>query len=115
MPGAVQLKNKRVLGWGLARTGVATSLFCARRGAMVTATDTRAESEIGEAVNSLRNAGVQLELGGHRENTFLQQELIIPSPGVPADAPLLQAARAKAITIWSEIELAYRFRQGKLI
>jgi UDP-N-acetylmuramoylalanine--D-glutamate ligase len=115
MPGAVQLQNKRVLVVGLARTGVATSLFCARRGAMVTATDTRAESEIGEAVNSLRNAGVQLELGGHRENTFLQQELIIPSPGVPADAPLLQAARAKAITIWSEIELAYRFRQGKLI
>jgi UDP-N-acetylmuramoylalanine--D-glutamate ligase len=45
----------------------------------------------------------------------LRQDLIIPSPGVPADAPLLQAALAKGVTIWSEIELAYRFRQGKLI
>jgi UDP-N-acetylmuramoylalanine--D-glutamate ligase len=56
-----------------------------------------------------------VELGSHNENTFLQQDLIIPSPGVPADSPLLQGARAKGVTIWSEIELAYRFRQGKLV
>ena len=115
MPGPVQLQNKQVLVVGLARTGVATSLFCAKRGAIVTATDARAESEIGEAAAEVRIAGVRLELGGHQESTFLRQDLIIPSPGVPADALLLQAARAKGITIWSEIELAYRFRQGKLI
>src|SRR4029077_18088928 len=56
-----------------------------------------------------------LELGGHREKTFVEQHLIIPSPGVPADAPLLQAARAKGVTIWSEIELADRFLKGRLI
>jgi UDP-N-acetylmuramoylalanine--D-glutamate ligase len=94
---------------------VATALFCTERGAAVTATDTRNEDEIGDAVARLRDAAAKLELGGHNESTFLQQDLIIPSPGVPADAPLLQAARAKGITIWSEIELAYRFRQGKLI
>ena len=114
MPGPVELKNKRVLVIGLARTGLATALFCAARGAAVTATDTRSEAEIGESVAQLRGAGVSLELGGHHEKTFLQQDLI-PSPGVPSDAPLLQAARAKGVTIWSEIELAYRFRKGKLI
>jgi len=115
MPGPVDLKNKRVLVVGLARTGIATALFCATRGATVTATDARNETEIGDALATVRDAGVRLELGGHQENTFLQQDLIIPSPGVPADAPLLQAARAKGVAIWSEIELAYRFRQGKLI
>jgi len=115
MPGPVELKNKRVLVVGLARTGVATALFCAGRGAAVTATDSRSEAEIGGEIERLRAAGVSLELGGHQEQTFLQQDLIIPSPGVPADAPLLQAARAKGVMIWSEIELAYRFRQGKLI
>jgi len=116
MPGPVELKNKRVLVVGLARTGIATALFCATRGASVTATDSRGEAEIGaDATAKLRAANVKLELGGHREETFLQPELIVPSPGVPADAPLLQAARAKGVTIWSEIELAYRFRQGKLI
>jgi UDP-N-acetylmuramoylalanine--D-glutamate ligase len=104
-----------VLVVGLARTGVATALFCAARGARVTATDSRKEAEIGDALAQVRDAGVKLELGRHNENTFLQQDFIIPSPGVPADSPLLQAARAKGVTIWSEIELAYRFRRGKLI
>jgi UDP-N-acetylmuramoylalanine--D-glutamate ligase len=115
MPGAVELKNKRVLVVGLARTGVATALFCAARGAGVTATDSRNEAEIGDTVAKVRDAGVKLELGGHNENTLLQQDLIIPSPGVPADSPLVLAAREKGVTVWSEIELAYRFRQGKLI
>jgi len=100
---------------GLARTGVATALFCATRGALVTATDTRREAEIGEACTQLRVVGVKLELGEHREGTFVAQDLIIPSRGVPADATLLQAARAKGVTIWSEIELADRFLKGRLI
>jgi UDP-N-acetylmuramoylalanine--D-glutamate ligase len=111
----MELNNKLVLVVGLARTGMATALFCAARGAAVTATDSRTEAEIGESVAQLRAAGVALELGGHQEKTFLQQDLIVPSPGVPADAPLLNAARAKGVTIWSEIELAYRFLQGKMI
>src|ERR1700686_3297923 len=116
MPGTVELKNKRVLVVGLARTGIATALFCAGRGAAVTATDSRGEAEIGEEiVAKLRDANVRLELGGHQEQIFLRQDLIIPSPGVPADAPLLQAARAKGVTIWSEVELADRFLDGRLI
>jgi UDP-N-acetylmuramoylalanine--D-glutamate ligase len=115
MANPFELRGKRVLVVGLARTGVATSLFCAARGGHVTATDTRAENEIGEALAPLRAAGVNLELGGHRENTFLEQDLIVPSPGVPADAPLLQAARPKGISIWSEVELADRFLHGRLI
>lgn len=100
---------------GLARTGVATATFCAAKGAHVTVTDSRSESEIGEAVGTLGAAGVTLELGGHREETFLQQDLIIPSPGVPADEIHLQAARAHGAKVWSEIELAYRFMKGRLI
>src|ERR1700731_4615176 len=115
MPGPVELKNKRVLVVGLARTGVATALFCAARGARVTATDTRGESEIGETIAKLHEAGVALELGGHREKSFLEQALIIPSPGAPADDAHLKAARAKGVTIWSEIELAYRFMRGRLL
>src|SRR5271154_90653 len=115
MPGGIELRGKRVLVVGLARTGVATSVFCAARGASVTATDSRTETEIGEATAKLKDAGVTLELGSHHEEAFLAQDLIIPSPGVPADEPHLRAARAKGTTIWSEIELAYRFMKGRLI
>jgi UDP-N-acetylmuramoylalanine--D-glutamate ligase len=115
MPNPFELRGKRALVVGLARTGVATALFCVARGATVTATDSRTEDEIGKEIAKLREAGVTLELGGHQEKTFLAQDLVVPSPGVPADAPLLKAARGKGITIWSEIELAYRFLKGRLI
>src|ERR1700685_3258384 len=115
MPRGLDLEGKRVLVVGLARTGIATALFCAARGAIVTATEGRAESEGGDAGEKLLAAGVTLELGGHREETFLAQNLIIPSPGVPPMLPQLQAARAAQIPIWSEIELAWRFLRGKLV
>jgi UDP-N-acetylmuramoylalanine--D-glutamate ligase len=105
----------RVLVVGLARTGVATADFCVAHNAIVTATEWRKEAELGDIPAKLRDSNVSLELGGHTEKTFLAQDLIIPSPGVRADDPFLVAARAKGITIWSEIELAYRFLNGKLI
>ncbi len=71
MPGRMELKNKRVLVVGLARTGVATALFCAGRGAAVTGTDSRNQAEVGEEITAkLRAANVNLELGGHQEQTF---------------------------------------------
>ncbi len=38
-----------------------------------------------------------LELGGHTEKTFLAQDLIIPSPGVPADDPFLSRRVPRAL------------------
>jgi UDP-N-acetylmuramoylalanine--D-glutamate ligase len=111
----VHLEGKRVLVVGLARTGVATALFCARRGARVTATDERDAAQLGASVAELSAAGCALELGGHRSETFLRQDLIVPSPGVPANQPGLVAARAAGIPVWSEIELAWRFLRGRLV
>ena len=115
MKPGIELEGKRVLVVGLARTGIATALFCAARGARVTATEGRPESEVAEAAAKLRAAGCTLELGGHREETFLAQDLIIPSPGVPSSLPEFQAAHAAKIKTWSEIELAWRFLRGKVV
>jgi UDP-N-acetylmuramoylalanine--D-glutamate ligase len=115
MTGGFELRGKHVLVIGLARTGIATARFCAEHGASVTAMDSHEEHELGTDVLHLREEGVKLELGGHPESSLLKQDLVIPSPGVPADAPLLQAARRKHITVWSEIELADRFLDGRLI
>jgi len=115
MTGGFELRGKHVLVIGLARTGIATARFCAEHGATVTATDTHSESELGAEALSLREEGVTLELGAHPDTALPHQDLVIPSPGVPADAPLLRSAREKNITVWSEIELADRFLDGRLI
>ena len=111
----LDLRGKRVLAVGLARTGVATALFCAARGARVTATDVRPAAELAESASKLSAAGVSLELGGHRHASFLLADLIVPSPGVAWDQPDLIAARKNGVAVWSEIELAWRFLRGRLI
>lgn len=109
------LSGKRVLVVGLARTGVVTSLFSAGYGATVTATDERPEAGLAETAAQLRAAGVKLELGGHVDASFLEQDLIVVSPGVPAKLPPLELARKRGIPVWSEIELAWRYLRGKLV
>lgn len=115
MKPVIELAGKKVLVVGLARTGIATALFCAERGARVTATEERSEAQLAETAAKLRAAGVTLELGGHRALTFTEQDLIVPSPGVPPTMPALAAARAIGVPVWSEIELAWRFLRGRLI
>ena len=115
MKPGIELASKHVLVVGLARTGIATALFCAARGAHVTASEERPESQLAETAAKLHGAGVSLELGGHRAPTFLQQDLIVPSPGVPPKLPALAAARAAGVPVWSEIELAWRFLRGRLL
>jgi UDP-N-acetylmuramoylalanine--D-glutamate ligase len=103
----LELAGRRALVVGLARTGIETANFLAERGAVVTATDRKDAAGLGPALERLLPA-VGRELGGHRPATFLAQDLIVPSPGVPMDDPLLVAARTAGVRIVSEIELAYR-------
>jgi len=109
------LQTKRVLVVGLARTGVAAALFCAKRGAFVTATDQKTAEELGETATTLGASGIALELGGHRVRDLAEFDLVVASPGVPANAPLLEEARKVGVPVWSEIELAWRFLRGKLV
>ncbi len=111
----MELLGKRVLVVGLERTGLATALFCRARGARVTATESRPESAVASAARLLREAGVELECGGHGRETFFAQDLIVPSPGVPPAIEPLAKARARGIPVWSEIELASRFLRGRLL
>lgn len=97
---------------GAARSGVAAAELLARRGAIVTLTDLR--DQIDAAVG-LRSAGVTLELGGHQPATFASADLLVVSPGVPVEQPVFDAARERGIEIIGELELAWRWLQGRVI
>lgn len=111
----IDLEGKRVLVMGLARTGTIVSLFSAGYGATVTAIDEKPETELAETAARLRAAGVKLEFGTPPLQTFLEQDLIVVSPGVPANLPQLERARSAGVPVWSELELAWRFLRGKLV
>jgi UDP-N-acetylmuramoylalanine--D-glutamate ligase len=56
----------------------------------------------------LRDLGVELRLGTEEEALLEGVELLVKSPGVPAESPLVAGARARGIPVWSEVELGYR-------
>ena len=80
---------KRVLVLGLARSGEAARAALEARGMEV--------------------VGADRKLGNDEDTTLLDgAEVLVKSPGVPGEAPLVLAARERGIPVWSELELGFR-------
>jgi UDP-N-acetylmuramoylalanine--D-glutamate ligase len=94
----------RALVVGLARSGLAAVAALASRGVRVVAADRSPDVDAGR----LGGSGVELRLGTEEEALLEGVELVIKSPGVPAESPLVAGARVRAIPVWSEVELGYR-------
>ena len=100
---------------GLARSGVAAARFAASRGAHVTVNDSKPLDRLGPEAVALATEGVRVEAGGHPEDLFRSADLVIVSPGVPADAPALAVAREAGVQVISEVELASRHLRGRIV
>ena len=97
---------RRALVIGLARSGRAAAAALARRAVDVVATDLSPDADAGR----LRELGVELRLGTEEEEEALLDgvDLVVKSPGVPAESGLVAGARLREIPVWSEVELGYR-------
>ena len=111
----MDVKGKRVLVVGLGKSGIASALFLADRGARVAVSDTKSKAELHHEIPQLLDHGIVVEAGYHGERTFKEQELIVISPGVPADVPQLLQARQAGIPVIGEIELASRYLKGQIV
>jgi UDP-N-acetylmuramoylalanine--D-glutamate ligase len=111
----MDLNGKRVLVVGLGKSGVASALFAKAHGSRVTVSDAKTEDQLRAEIPILLDHGIAVETGGHGERTFRGQDLIIVSPGVPVDAPMLVQARTLGETVIGEIELASQFLQGPIV
>jgi UDP-N-acetylmuramoylalanine--D-glutamate ligase len=109
------LENLEILVLGLGRSGLAAVRLARAKGASVTAADVRTEEELGDIARSARDLGARVRSGGHPAALAEKADLVVVSPGVPADVEVLRAAQRLQIPVWSEIELAARFCRGAVI
>jgi UDP-N-acetylmuramoylalanine--D-glutamate ligase len=107
--------GKRVTVMGLARSGVAACKALAERGAVVRGSDLRPGEKLGADLADLGRRGVAVETGGHTPAAFLGADLIVISPGVETEHPLLVAARGRGIPVWGEVELASRLTHARFL
>lgn len=107
------LKGKRVLVVGGGSSGVAAANLCLRRGACVSLTDCRTAAELFHLDQLLPEVG--RDLGGHSAAWFAGADLLVLSPGVPQDLPLIRQAVARGVPLWGEVELASRFLTAPIL
>lgn len=92
------LAGRRVVVAGLGVSGRAAADVLRTRGAVVTTVDARADDA------DVRDAG---------EVDLAEVDLVVASPGWAPSHPLLAAARAADVPVWSEVELAWHVRADR--
>ena len=105
----MELRDKKVLVVGLARTGIECARFLLNQRAKVSVSDLRSETDLKQEINALKGLPIDYLLGGEERRWLEAVDLVVPSPGVPAKNLLLHEACNRGIEILSEVELAYRF------
>ena len=98
--------DKQISVFGLHRSGVAVAKLLDDLGAKVLVTDPKSIDELQADIDALKDRDIDFILGGHDQRCIEKADLIVLSPGVPLDIPILQEARSASIPITGELEVA---------
>lgn len=120
----MDIKGKQVLVFGSGISGVAASRLLMKEGAYVVLYDGNQNLDAEKISADIRSeiqedagdcGSVQVILGELPETVMDRLSLVVMSPGVPTDLPVVEKMRTKLIPIWGEIELAYVYGKGDVL
>ena len=105
MSSLLETKGRRALIIGYGRSGRAAASFIAQHGGSVRVVD---RADTAELRAELERAGIPASLGGYGTEDLNRTDLLVVSPGVAWDEPLVETARQRGIEVTSEIDLFFR-------
>jgi UDP-N-acetylmuramoylalanine--D-glutamate ligase len=97
--------NTKAIAVGLGKSGLAAVRYLHSQG-LKTAVSEYKKQITAEERSVLEQCGAALELGGHTPEFFADADLIVVSPGVPTNLPVLNAARSRGVPVVGELALA---------
>lgn len=92
---------------GLGKSGVAATLLLRGRGIPVYASDTGSGPGYEQWARSLRDAGAEVDTGGHNLDRIARAAAAVVAPGVPPNVPALETARRAGIPIYAEVDIGF--------
>ena len=107
--------GKRVLIVGMARSGIAAAQLLCREGARVAVNDRKPREEFGDKLDVLNDLPIEFRLGEDGIDALNGKDILVISPGVPIDSPIVKAAREKNIPVTGEMEMASTLLKGILV
>ena len=110
----MDVRNKRVIVCGMARSGIAAAKLLARSGAIVTLSDTKAEEAFGDSLEELRSLGCVFALGEGPQAYIAAQDIMVISPGIPYAKDFVQDALRMGVEVIGELELGARMLRGAM-
>ncbi len=105
--------ERRIVVLGAGESGTGAAILAKDRGYDVFLSDSGTISPKYRQI--LVDEDIPFEDGHHTESLILAADEIVKSPGIPLDAPMIVAAKAKNIPIISEIEFAGRFTDARMV
>ena len=112
----MELKGQKVLVVGSGKSGIGSARLLGRAGALPVLFDSNEKLDVTELREKTGDVpGLEIVVGELDEEKKKEIGLVVISPGVPVDAPMLEEYRQRDIPIWGEIELAYAFSRGRVV
>ena len=112
----MNLKNKKVLVFGTGISGIAAANLLEDQGACPVLFDGNTQLKEADVREKLpAGSKAEIVIGDLSEEKMSELALVVLSPGVPTDLPLVNQLRDKGLKIWGEIELAYEFSKGDVL
>lgn len=103
----MHLKNKRVLVLGLGISGLSIVKALNKLGAEIVVYDSKSEEELTGFFKEVKGISLRKYLN-NKEIDLANIDLIVKSPGVSHDMPVIIEAKSRNIEIITDLELAYR-------
>ena len=112
----MNLENKKVLVFGSGISGIGAADLLVQVGAKPVIYDENLQKTADEILAKVEQPEkVQVYIGKISEEEIKTLDLVVMSPGVPTDIPVVDAFKAAGIPVWGEIELAYQMGKGRIL